>query len=242
MISDLRGAVSFLTILPLGYDKARPPGKAFAYFPLVGLLIGALLLLVRAPLENNLSALLIVMVWVFITGGLHLDGLADSCDALFAPVSPERRLEIMKDPHIGTWGVVGVVLILLGKFVAVQYADLTLLLLAPASARVMIVIAAYALPYARQEGLGATMREGLGLTELMMALAYLWGSAVAFLLHRDVPALLALSAGVVCGLLLALWARRRLGGGLTGDVYGLLCEVTELVTLLASTWLIHLYA
>lgn len=218
-------------------------GKSFGHFPLVGVLIGLLLMFLHnLPISSSLNAFLILLVWVVITGGLHLDGVADSCDALFASVTPERRLEIMKDPHTGTWGVVGVVLILLGKFVALGEDLWLVILFAPVAGRMVMVIAAYALPYARAEGLGATMREGLGFSELLLSLTPLVGLSVGVMAYHTSVELIAVVAGVLSGLLLALWARRRLGGGLTGDVYGLLCEFTEVVTLLVGAWLMHLYA
>src|SRR5258708_26837462 len=103
MLDSLVLAFTFLTTLPLGWLRRNAqsvPGKMFSYFPLVGLVIGIVVSLVASIgfLPRDLTAFLALTVWVGLTGGLHLDGLADSCDGLLASVSPERRLDVMKDP------------------------------------------------------------------------------------------------------------------------------------------------
>ncbi|MGQ9768558.1 MAG: adenosylcobinamide-GDP ribazoletransferase, partial [Anaerolineae bacterium] len=113
-MNDLLRAVGLLTVLPVRVpaDDAAAPGRAMAFYPLVGALIGGLLgaaawLLGRAGLAKAaplLPAALILAAWAGFTGALHLDGWADCCDALFVPVSRERRLEIMKDPRLGGFG------------------------------------------------------------------------------------------------------------------------------------------
>src|SRR5260221_11368317 len=123
MLDELLLAFTFLTTLPLGRlrrDADSVPGKMFSFVALVGLVIGIIVSLVASIgfLPRDLATFVALAVWVALTGGLHLDGLADSCDGLLATVSPERRLEIMKDPRAGSWAVIGVVLLLLGRWVA----------------------------------------------------------------------------------------------------------------------------
>ena len=121
MWADVRRAFTFLTILPLGWVEGRKAGWAFAAFPLVGLMIGGLLALIAyfSPFKSELTAFLVLLAWVILTGGLHLDGFGDSCDGLLATVDPARRLEIMKDPRAGSWAVIGLVLLLLGKWLSI---------------------------------------------------------------------------------------------------------------------------
>src|SRR5262245_48220028 len=113
MFNGLFAAFTFLTTLPLGglvrSAEDAQPGKMFSFFPLVGLALGGILTVVAsiAFLPKDLTAFLVLVAWVALTGGLHLDGLADSCDGLFATVTPERRLEIMRDPRAGSWAVIG---------------------------------------------------------------------------------------------------------------------------------------
>ena len=144
MWADVRAAFSFLTILPLGYTEGRKPGWSFAAYPLVGLVVGGACALVaaRSPFSTNVTAFLVVLAWVVITGGLHLDGFGDSCDGLLATVEPERRLEIMKDPRVGSWAVIGLILLLLGKWTLVADVPPSLLIPPPVVGRWGMVIAA----------------------------------------------------------------------------------------------------
>ena len=127
---SLRVAFGLLTTLPFRLPEdwsTGDSGRASIWYPFVGLVIGVLTwlvwksaTLVFAPL---VAGVITLIVWVALTGGLHLDGLADCCDGLFASVSAERRLEIMKDPHMGTFGAVGLILVLFLK--AATLASLT---------------------------------------------------------------------------------------------------------------------
>src|SRR4029077_9574681 len=87
---------------------------------LLGLVLGGWTELVSRLGEPLLQAFLILLAWIALTGALHVDGFCDVCDGLFGGQTPEDRLRIMKDPHLGTFGLVGGVLLLLGKFVAIQ--------------------------------------------------------------------------------------------------------------------------
>lgn len=239
MWADLRAAFSFLTILPLGYADGRKPGWSFAWYPLVGACIGLMLALVAAysPFAPMITAFLVVLVWVILTGGLHLDGFGDSCDGVLATVNPERRLEIMKDPRTGTWAVAGIVLLLLGKWVSVTAIHPALLLLPPVLGRWGMVLAAYAFPYGRASGLGGYFKDGLGRVQVGIAtgLMLVVVGLMAWLMTPWVIALVPLVGGLVWAL--GLWVMRRLGGGLTGDIYGALCELTELACLMGlSLW------
>ena len=229
MLDDIRGAFSFLTIVPLGISGARQPGRAFAWYPLVGLFIGALLVGISsmAPFTRDLNALIVLVVWVMITGGLHLDGFGDSCDGLLATKDPQERLAIMQDPRAGSWAIVGLVLLLLCKWLALRELEAEWLLLPPVCGRWALVLAAYYFPLARDSGLSAHFRLGLGKRELLIATAL----TLMLVMLTAAHGLLLLTAGLT--LLGGAWAARRLGGGITGDVYGALCELTELACLLA---------
>lgn len=236
MWTDLRTAVAFLTILPVGYPEGHQPGRAFAYFPLVGLLLGfivaALASLRLFPPE--VVALLTLAVWVILTGGLHLDGFGDSCDGLLATVTPERRLDIMKDPRAGSWAVIGLVMLLLGKYATLRHIDPLLLILPPVLGRWSMVLAAYNFPYARPSGMGAYFRQGLGQGQLVTAsISSLLVGLILYWLYPQRFALVAcLAITPLIVVLVGRWSAGRLGGGLTGDVYGALCELTELVCLI----------
>ena len=118
-------AFDLLTILPLPASKnwqAGDSGRSAVWYSLVGLCIGALVAgafaLLQIYFSQILSAALALAFWVLLTGGLHLDELADCFDGMFHASNPERRLQIMKDPHMGAFGVIGLILVLLIKFSA----------------------------------------------------------------------------------------------------------------------------
>ena len=233
MLSDLVNAFSFLTILPTGWLKPntdRAPGHAFSFFPLVGLVIGLLVCAVASIrfLPADVTAFLTLATWVALSGGLHLDGFADSCDGLLATVSTERRLEIMKDPRAGSWAFIGVALLLIGKWTVIRYVSFPMLLLAPVAGRWAMMFAVAWFPNARPGGIGAFFRNGLGTLQLIIAT--LIALAVAIVLGWR--ALIALAASFVFAMLFGWWASRRLGGGLTGDIYGATCELVEFLCLI----------
>lgn len=232
MWNDLRVAFAFLTVLPVGYPRGENgrarPGRSFAYFPLVGLVIGVLVSLIAGTslFSRDFTAFFTLLTWVVLTGGLHLDGFGDSCDGLLATTTPERRLEIMKDPHAGTWAVTGLILLLLGKWAALREIDVPLIL-PPVIGRWVMVVAAYGFSYARTSGLGGYFREGLGRGQVITAT----GITLVTTALVSIPYGWRMSLTLVVGLLVAFgmgrWAVGRLNGGLTGDVYGALCELTE---------------
>jgi adenosylcobinamide-GDP ribazoletransferase len=237
MWADLRAAFSFLTILPFGYAEDRKPGWSFTWYPMVGLVIGLLMATIAqfSPFADGTTAFLVLLAWVVITGGLHLDGFGDSCDGLLATVEPARRLEIMKDPRAGSWAVVGLILLLLGKWTIIAGLSPLLLILPPIIGRWGMVLAVYRFPYARSSdqggdlggGLGGYFRDGLGRWQVILAtlIALL---AVVTVARDVIPVLIGLIIGGLVVFFVGNWAAKRLGGGITGDVYGALCELIEL--------------
>jgi len=241
LIQDILCAFSLLTILPIPFgwlDAKRTPARAMAAYPFVGLVLGALLMLAdwvfQAILLPLVVAALIVVTWVVLTGGLHLDGWADCCDALPATVTRERRLEILADPRLGSFGGIGLVLLLMCKFAAVASLPQAsaALILAPTLGRWAIVNVAAAFRLARPDGMAAYFRAGLARRELT------WVTLTAALVCGAVGwgGLLAFVATVLTAALMGRWATSRLGG-VTGDVYGATCELVEAVVLVLACFL-----
>jgi adenosylcobinamide-GDP ribazoletransferase len=237
----LLAAVAFLTRLPVPARAVEPHelGRALGFFPLVGGLLGALLgaalFGLSRVLAPELCALLAVALWALLTGGLHLDGLADLFDALGGGRGDrERMLEIMRDSRIGAHGAVALVLVLCGKVLAVAELPgrtaVATLLVAPAVARFGAVLLLALFPYARGEGLGRAFRDHGKARDLAAAALLMLGSAAILGRRALVPGLAALLVALALGGLM----RRKLGG-LTGDVYGAAIELSELAFLLAST-------
>jgi adenosylcobinamide-GDP ribazoletransferase len=235
MLADLVGAFAFLTALPVRGHSIGEPGRLYSYFPLVSLVIGAIVSLVASLsfLPPDVTAFLALVVWVGLTGGLHLDGFADSCDGLLATAPPARRVEIMHDSRAGAWAVVGLVLLLLGKWIALRSVEPILLILPPVAGRWALVLAAWGFPVVRSSGMGAHFRQGLSRAQVAVATCTV---CVIGLLYGWPKGLVLITAPLAV-LLVGRWAAARLGGGLTGDVYGALCELTELVCLIVLTLL-----
>ncbi len=232
-------ALAFLTRLPLRTGAVEPAelGRAAGFFPLVGLLLGALLAAAQLGLARvlppQLAALLLVTAWALLSGGLHLDGVADLFDALGGGRGDrERMLALMRDSRIGAHGASALVLLLLGKVLALAEllhgGGLWPLLLAPVVARFAVVPPLALMRYAREEGLGKAFHQHIRRRDLAFAAACLVASVAAAGAPALAPALLALALAFV---LAALVARKL--GGLTGDVCGAVIELSELAFLLA---------
>ncbi len=240
-MKSLKQALIFLTILPVRMNDAFQPGdlgRAAAWYPLVGLVIGIILAAamwgLSAVLPGMAAAVLVTGLWAVLTGGLHLDGLADCGDGLFSAASPERRLEIMKDPRLGTFGGAALVLQLLAKvslLTALAAAPVRLmfagLLFAPVVARWLVLILGRQ-PMARPGGLGAEFKLGLSHRAI-------WYAAIlplGLLLLGGPRAIIAALLAHLVALAAILMAKRRLGG-VTGDVIGMTIELAESAALLA---------
>jgi adenosylcobinamide-GDP ribazoletransferase len=229
-------AVQYLTVLPV--PRRGTPGdlgRAAPWFPVVGLVLGALLALAAAGadlvLAPAVAGALLVALWVALTGALHLDGLADACDGLGGAFGRDRALAIMRDPRTGPYGVAGVVLVLLVK--AAVLASLSeralwrALLVALTLGRLAPVLLARLLPPARPDGAGRAFADGVSWGRAGIAAAI---AAIASLSVLGAWGALPLGAALACVLGAGAYLRRRLGGT-TGDCLGAMVEVTEALVL-----------
>lgn len=236
---NLRTAFGLLTTLPFGMPERWLPGdsgRAGMWFPLVGVAVGGLTWLAWLALTMYfpplIAGLLTLLVWVSLTGGLHLDGVADCCDGLLGSATLERRLEIMKDPHLGTFGGIGLLLVLMLKGVALGLLSPSLglgILLAATVSR-WFILPASLLPLARPGGMGADFAAGFKPSAIFITVILPLG--IAFLLGMH--GFIALLAGLMAAAAVLGLAYNRIKG-VTGDVFGLLVEVTETAVLLSFT-------
>ncbi len=245
MIQPFFIALQFLTRLPVNIRHApgeRSTAYSLAYYPLVGLIIGVLLAGFSWLLKDTpaiLNAGLLLTAWVIITGGLHLDGLADSVDAWAGGFGDsERTLSIMKDPNCGPAGVVAIVLLLLLKFsalyVIVENGDWMTLLLAPVFGRTVLLLLFITTPYVRVNGLATAMTSHL--PRKLIFLVFITTFIMVFFLAGTDSLWLMLMMLLVFIFLRALMMSRI--GGMTGDVAGALVEVTE-VNILVVAAVLH---
>lgn len=244
-------AVSFLTILPAPCSRNHSVdpidlARSFSFFPPVGLIIGVCCLIplwmLHTVMPPTLTAVLITTLLAFVTRGLHLDGLADLADGIGGGYTPERRLEIMKDSRIGTFGSVALMLAMLFKVAGLQTLIMANywapILLAPVFSRLTMVLTAYKSPYARSEGgLGRPFLEHMRAQEPLTATVFACVFALLF-----APALIFsyLTTGVLCAVAFRFFGRRWLGG-VTGDVLGATNEVSEIILLSLSACMLKYY-
>ena len=238
-------ACRYLTVLPL--PRSATPGdlgRVAGWLPVVGLLLGGLLagaaVLADRVTPPAVGAVLVVGLWAGLTGGLHLDGLADALDGLAGGWTRAEALAIMRDARIGAYGVTGIVLVLALKLATLASLPEDLLwralLVAPVLGRLAPLGLAAACPPARTDGAGHAFALTVGLPGLAAGL--LIGAAAAFALFGAWGGLLVAAPVALAGGF-ALYLRRRLGG-LTGDCLGALVEGTEAVTLALVAALAHL--
>jgi len=231
-------ALQFLSIAPISIRPTaqRDLGQSMRWFPAVGALLGGCVALVdwlltpiTTPEIRSVVALALLAV---LTGGLHLDGLMDACDGLFALASRERRLEIMADSRVGSFGLVGAMVAVLLKYAAIlalpEGARVTGFVAMGALSRWSMVYATVGYPAARPEGLGQSYKSSAGRPELAIA------TVIAILALAPSGAAGAAALAIAWALTAACgrYACQRIGG-LNGDVYGAISEVVEVAVAVA---------
>jgi adenosylcobinamide-GDP ribazoletransferase len=215
-------------------EGGRKASKAFypAVGALLGLAAGACFTLVSTLTTHALAAVAAIATLALLTGGLHLDGLADATDGLLGGNSRERRLEIMRDSSVGAFAVVALAIVLGGDAAALAGLPagraLVALVVAGALSRLAMLGVIAALPSARPTGLGASVQGGRRVFDLSLGAAL---TAAACLLDWR-RALIAAAMVTVTAAGVGALARRRIGGA-TGDVYGATAELCQLAALAA---------
>ncbi|MBI4187639.1 MAG: adenosylcobinamide-GDP ribazoletransferase [Chloroflexi bacterium] len=247
-------ALSFLTIIPLPLRREISPeevGHSLGYFPVVGLIIGIILAglswLFHLFLPPMLVSALLILAMVGISGALHLDGFIDTCDGIAGHRGVEDRWRVMHDSRVGAFGVVGVVILLLLKYVSLSslpesWLTVTLLVM-PVVSRWAMVYALFAYPYARPDGLGLAFKQGATwqrfavatLITLVTITALAWWAGDRYFYLAGLVIMLVIWVVVV---IMAGYLQRKLSG-LTGDTYGAINEVAELSVLILMVLLAY---
>jgi adenosylcobinamide-GDP ribazoletransferase len=236
-MKSMRQAFALLTILPFGPADLPEPGdsgRAASWYPLVGIVIGAATAagwwVLGRFLPPMAAAPLTLALWVLLTGGLHLDGLADCCDGLLCSATPARRLEIMSDSRLGSFAGIGLCLALLVKFAAIiSLAPNTVpfvFMLAGGVSRWLVTLAGKQ-PLAKPGGMAADFASGLTSRTILLAGIL----PLILVIIGGWRAFAAAGLSIAAAWLIFRFARNRIGG-VSGDVFGLTIELTELVVLL----------
>lgn len=225
--------IQFFTRIPINnkieYNK-EDYGKGTYLLPLVGAIIGSFILffdkLILSNFSNEFRGIVIVIYWIIITGALHLDGLADSVDGLFSYRKKNEILEIMKDPRIGTNGVIAVVLAIIVKCFLYANVSIKAVFLSFILGRTTIILSASLGTYARKDGMAQAIITYNNHKTFIKSLVIL----IFFLLI--------IKGFFVCAILtiiLSYYIHKDIEekiDGITGDTLGYICEISEIIFLL----------
>ncbi|MEK7826009.1 MAG: adenosylcobinamide-GDP ribazoletransferase [Nitrospirota bacterium] len=240
MVKSLLIALGFLTILPSPIKMELKPidmGRSMACFPLAGAVIGGILVgidvVLSTILPRSVVDFILIIALAIITGGLHLDGLADTFDGLYGGRTKEEALAIMKDSRVGAIGVVSLVFVIILKYITLLSIPAglkhTALVVMPALSRWSMVLAASLSRYARSTGgTGRDFIESVSRISLFVATAFALVVGIAALGWKG--GLIFLLIGGIT-IIWVIYFHRRLGG-VTGDILGSINEVNEAMVLM----------
>ncbi|HLS54415.1 MAG TPA: adenosylcobinamide-GDP ribazoletransferase [Tissierellaceae bacterium] len=237
MIKGFILSLQFLTRLPIhipiDFNRENLRKSTF-FYPLVGMILGILSFIPYYFLSNynrEIAAFLTVLFIIILTGGLHLDGLADTADGFFSNKDKEKTLEIMKDSRIGAFGVLSLILLILFKYIiisSIKEKTLLILMLSLGNSRLSVLFQIAYKKTARPDGLGRMLNQSQpGPYVLLGSFLY-----VIFVIFINPYYTIPLISSLVTGKLTALYSKRKIDG-LTGDVYGAIIELSEAISLLA---------
>lgn len=239
-VAELSLAIGFLTILPV-IDNRRASedtvAASFEWFPFVGFILGLALcgedVILSYAFGQVMRSVLVVLSLIVITGAVHLDGLADTADALGAGRDRERALEILRDSRIGAFGAIAIFFDLILKILALStlagQARYFALILAPGLARLAMVLVAHRIDYLRSDGAGSTL---LANQKRSWLRRYIFVLPVGFVVAAKFQGAKALIIAFAISIAMR-WFYRRWLGGVTGDLIGACGELVEVAVLVA---------
>ncbi|MPQ44153.1 adenosylcobinamide-GDP ribazoletransferase [Clostridium tarantellae] len=238
-MNSLKLALSFFTRLPVGNIDFSDDNfvKAIKYTPIVGIIIGIILssftFFMRPLFQKEVVAFFIVVLYIFITGGLHLDGLSDTCDGIFSNRSPERILEIMKDSRVGSFGVISMILIIVGNIIFLMNSSLLVVFLFVIVGKCSVMISCKTSQYSRESGMGKTFVENAGkLPSLIIVIIITMVIILISLFTNNINIIIALFITYILSCFMTKNISKKING-ITGDVLGFLAEVSQLIFLIS---------
>lgn len=231
--------IQFLTRIPINKSvefSQRNIRNSLFFFPYIGMLIGGIGSLVfyfLGQLNMEIAAFLTVLTLIFITGGLHIDGLSDTLDGFLSNRDREKTLEIMKDSRVGAFGVIGIVLLILGKYIIIKSLTIdmwAIIIFSLANSRLVAGWIISTKKTARKGGLGELFHNSNPKRNILYSsIIY-----IIILLYANIYYIIPLLITYIFAEIFSRWSYKKIGG-LTGDVYGAIMETSEIVSLL-SYW------
>lgn len=242
MASGFLTLISFFTRIPVGrkitYDENNFK-RALSLYTLMGAVIGILLVAVYFLFGRTyiafLRGLVLTIGYVAITGGIHLDGAADTSDGLFSGRTGERVFEIMSDSHIGAFGVICLIVILLSQFVLFSFADMFTCFLMPVVGRACLAVSCLGKKYAKKtKGMGTTFIESMDTKTVAVNLIFL----AIFVVITPYRMIFSVScfATIAATLFTAGWIEEKIGG-MTGDTCGFIIETSQIIFMILVLFL-----
>jgi adenosylcobinamide-GDP ribazoletransferase len=239
--------IQFLTRIPLPINldvKEEDFGKGLVFAPLIGLILGGCLAagyyVLSTIFPSLVTAIGVVVIYIILTSGLHIDGLGDTFDGLFSNRSKEKILEIMRDSRVGTNAVLAIVCLLLTNIGMLSAFDsqhmAKVLILMPVAGRIGSLIGSGISTYARKgEGLGKSFIDYCGYREIAL------GLPIYFIIFYAVWGVTGLAAAVIstATAVMLTWIFSRKIGGATGDILGAVCELNQTLFLISIYILIR---
>ena len=213
---------------------AKELGQSSAFYPIVGLALGGILIGVLNGMSfyfsQMVSAAIVLTLWVVLTRAIHFDGFLDACDGLFGGFNPEKRMLIMRDSRVGAFALLGGTVLLITMFSTIISSNNMAgsLILAPVFGRWSLTFALVLFPYARGEGMGKDIKDNSSWKQLLFA------SLTTLIITWFIAQWLGIIIFGIVIILSSLWLRYvlRLLPGLTGDIYGATCILIELMVLI----------
>ncbi|PEJ56186.1 MULTISPECIES: adenosylcobinamide-GDP ribazoletransferase [unclassified Bacillus (in: firmicutes)] len=230
--------LSFFSTIPVkNYEFIEAElGKGIRLVPLVGVLFGILLVClnfgISLILDNEANAFLILIVYLFLTGGLHFDGVADTSDGIFSHRSKERILEIMKDSRIGAFGVISLIILFLGDWIFLSKNTTFVIFLFPIIGRCIALFTCRISTYARNEGFGSQfIIEAKKSSSLVVLIGYIILICLGSIYFNEVGIIFAICVTFVFIGFVTKRINQKIDG-ITGDVIGFTIEISQLCFLI----------
>ncbi|MGD9567442.1 MAG: adenosylcobinamide-GDP ribazoletransferase [Sedimentibacter sp.] len=226
--------ISFFTRIPVGNKieyKEESFVKALSLYALMGVVIGIFLAVVYEIFNNTyivfLRGLILTISYIIITGGIHIDGTADTCDGIFSGRTGERIFEIMSDSHIGTFGTLSIIMVVLSQFVLFSYLDIYSCFMMPVVGRTCVIAASWNKRYAKKtKGMGTLFIESIDFKVLIINLTLL------LFLCLMVPYRLVILTSSFAALMFSYFISCKIEdkiGGMTGDTCGFITEISQVI-------------
>lgn len=242
MASGFLTLISFFTRIPVGRKiefNEENFIKALNLYTLMGAVIGFLLCVVYVVFNNIyisfIRGLVITIMYIVITGGIHLDGAADTSDGIFSGRTGDRIFEIMSDSHIGAFGVITLILIILSQFVLFSYCDITAVFMMPVAGRAGTIAACWNKKYAKKtKGMGTAFIENINNRVLVMNLLILF--VLSMLSYYRAAIFTACFATVCASYFISTLIEEKIGG-MTGDTCGFITEISQIIFMILVLFL-----